>query len=240
VVPLHDCGEVDGYLYYVMSLGDESLRERLARDVSLTVADAVAITEDVAAGLQHAHDHGAVHRDIKPENIILDGARACIVDFGLARLVNDAQSARLTESGLVVGTAPYLSPEQAAAERDIGPAVDQYALACVLFEMLTGDPPFLGATPAAICMRHVNDPPPSLRVRSPEAPPGVADAVARALSKSPDRRFATVREFSTAIAVALRAPAPEEGAGVTGPTFSLLHALRARWSGAMNRVRDQR
>src|SRR5947209_14435024 len=111
----------------------------MQRDRTLSITDALAVVSDVAAGLQHAHDRGAIHRDIKPENIVLDQGRAAIADFGLARLINDAASTRLTASGLIVGTPTYLSPEQASAQRDIGPAADQYALACVLFEMLTGD-----------------------------------------------------------------------------------------------------
>jgi serine/threonine-protein kinase len=222
-----------------MSLGDESVRQRLNRDGVVAVADAIAIASDVAAGLQHAHDRGTIHRDIKPENIVLVEGRAAIADFGLARLINDAGSSRLTDSGLIVGTPTYLSPEQAAAQREIGPAADQYALACVLFELLTGEPPFLASTPAAVSMRHLNDPAPPLRVRRPDAPAGVADAVTRALSKMPDERFPTVREFSSAICIALRAPAVGSESRAGAP-FSLLNTLRARWSAAAGRGRNSR
>lgn len=238
VVPLHDCGEVDGYLYYVMSLGEESLRQRLTRDAPLSIADSITIASDVAAGLQHAHDHDAIHRDIKPENIILDEGRAAIVDFGLARIINDAGSVQLTESGLVVGTPPYLSPEQASAQRQLSPATDQYALACVVFEMLTKDPPFYAATPTALAMRHVSDPPPPVQVRRPEVPPGVADAIARALSKSPDDRFPSVRAFASAMSTALRAPSAERNAHAGAEGFSLLHSLKARWSAVTGRGRN--
>ena len=210
IMTVHDCGEVDGRLYYVMEyLGGESLRARLEREQQLSVADAVGITEQVAAGLQYAHARGVVHRDIKPENIILADGRVCIVDFGLARIVNDAGSHSLTESGFIVGTPMYLSPEQASAEKHIGPGSDQYALACVLFELLVGEPPFLAPTPTAIAIRHLKDTPPLLHSRRRDAPSGVGTAVERALRKLPGDRFATVRDFAAAASAASRA-APED------------------------------
>jgi serine/threonine protein kinase len=200
IVVLHDAGEVNDSLFYVMQyFSGESLRSRLERERTLSIADAVSIARDVASGLQHAHDHGIVHRDIKPESVILAERRAVIVDFGLARIINDAGSPRLTESGIAVGTPQYLSPEQAAAEKSIGPAADQYALGCILFEMLAGEPPFTGPTATATAMRHLRDAPPSLRTRRPETTSAIQSSVERALAKNPSDRFENVTEFSRAL-----------------------------------------
>ena len=208
IMTVHDCGEVDGRLYYVMEyLGGESLRARIERDKTVTIDKALRIATQVSTGLQYAHDRGIIHRDVKPENIIFADGRVCIVDFGLARIVNDAGSPSLTESGIVVGTPAYLSPEQAAAEKQIGPGCDQYALACVLFELLTGEPPFLAATPTAIAIRHLKDSPPALRSRRRDAPSGVAKAVDRALNKLPADRFGSTCEFAQAASV------PTNGSG---------------------------
>ncbi|MDB4892689.1 MAG: protein kinase [Gemmatimonadetes bacterium] len=199
IVAVHECGEADGCLFYVMDyLGGESLRDRLKREKQLSVDDALKITAEVADGLQHAHDHGVVHRDVKPENIILAEGRAYIVDFGLARAIGDVTAQRLTASGLSVGTPHYLSPEQASAEKDVGPKADQYALACVLYEMLVGEPPFSGPTVSAVAMRHMMEDPPSLRARRRSAPPALEAAVFRAMEKVPADRFTTVTEFAKA------------------------------------------
>ena len=199
IIGVHDCGEADGRLYYVMDyLGGETLRDRLNHEKQLSVEEALGIVEQVADGLQYAHDHGVMHRDIKPENILLAEGRACIVDFGLARALGDVDTQRLTASGLSVGTPHYLSPEQAAAEKDVGPRADQYGLACVLYEMLAGEPPFTGPTATSIAMRHITEQPKPLRVRRQATPIGVEAAVMRALEKVPADRFATVREFAHA------------------------------------------
>jgi len=203
IMTVYDCGEAEGHLYYVMEdVGGESLRSRLQRETQLPVEESVAIAQRIGGGLQHAHDLGIVHRDIKPENIILAEGRACIVDFGVARVVNDAGSQRLTESGMTVGTPQYLSPEQARADKRVGPSTDQYGLACVLFEMLTGEPPFTGPTASAVAMRHMHDPPPSLRVRRPDAPRALGAALERAMAKAPGDRFGTTREFVEAASAA--------------------------------------
>jgi serine/threonine protein kinase len=126
VISVLESGDADGRLFYVMDyLGGETLRARLKREKQLSVEDALKITEDVAEGLQYAHDHAVVHRDVKPENILLVDGRACLVDFGLARALSDVDADRLTASGLAVGTPHYLSPEQASAEKDVGPKADQ-------------------------------------------------------------------------------------------------------------------
>jgi serine/threonine protein kinase len=199
IVGVHDSGESDGRLYYVMDyLGGETLRARLKREKQLSVEDALAIVDQVALGLQHAHDHGIVHRDVKPENIILAEGQARVLDFGLARALSDVDTDRLTASGLAVGTPHYLSPEQASAEKDVGPKADQYALACVLYEMLVGEPPFTGPTASSIAMRHISEQAAPLRLRRSSTPAGVEAAVRRAMEKVPADRFSTIAAFAAA------------------------------------------
>ncbi len=203
IVSVHDSGEADGRLFYVMDyLDGETLRSRIQREKQLSVDDALLIVEQIAEGLQFAHDRGVVHRDVKPENVLLSDGRARVVDFGLARALGDVDSERLTASGLSVGTPQYLSPEQASAEKEVGPRADQYGLACVLYEMLAGEPPFTGPTATAVAMRHISEVPALLGKRRRTAPANVEGAVARALEKVPADRFGSVREF----AAALRAP----------------------------------
>ena len=199
IIAIHEAGEADGRLYYTMDyLGGETLRTLLQREKQLSTEDAVRIFSDIAAGLQHAHDRQIVHRDIKPENILLVDGRARILDFGLARSVANIDATRLTASGLVVGTPHYLSPEQAGAEKDITPKADQYALACVLYEMLIGEPPFTGPSASAIAMRHLAEPPPSMRLRRRTTPEGIETAVNRAMEKVPADRFRSVSQFAEA------------------------------------------
>jgi hypothetical protein len=196
IVSVHDSGEAAGHLYYVMDfVAGETLRAKIKREKQLAVDEAIAITAEVADGLQYAHDHNVVHRDIKPENIILCDGHACVVDFGLARALDSVDENRLTASGLAVGTPHYLSPEQASAEKDVGPKADQYALACVLYEMLAGEPPFTGPTASSIAMRHITATAIPLRARRRAAPTSVEAAVSRAMEKVPADRFPTVRAF---------------------------------------------
>ncbi len=214
IVAVHESGEADGRLFYVMDyLGGETLRDRLKREKQLPVDDALSIVEQVATGLQHAHDHGIVHRDVKPENIILADGRASVLDFGLARALSDVGTERLTASGMAVGTPHYLSPEQAAAEKDVGPRADQYALACVLYELLAGEPPFTGPTASAIAMRHIAEEPRALRLRRKSTPLGVDAAVMRAMEKVPGDRFESITAFTSCLrrVVPLEASAPSSG-----------------------------
>ena len=207
IVGVHEYDEVDGRLFYVMDyLEGESLRSRLAREKRLPEADALEITTQVADALQHAHDHGVVPRALKPENIMLSRGRAWVVDFGLALAVSRIDAKRLTASGISVGTPQYLSPEQAAAEKAIGPAADQYALACVLYEMLAGEPPFMGPTATAVAMRHVLEIPPLVRTRSSATPIPVESAIARALAKTPAERHADIQAFAVALRAARTSP----------------------------------
>jgi hypothetical protein len=199
IIGIHDSGEANGHLYYVMDyLGGETLRAKLEREKQLAIEDALKITKDVADGLQYAHDRGVVHRDIKPENILLADGRACILDFGLAIAVSRIEADRLTTRGLSVGTPSYMSPEQAAGERSVGAAADQYSLACVLYEMLVGEPPFTGPTATSIAMRHMTERPVPPQVRRLSTPNSVNATIVRALEKIPADRFPSARAFSEA------------------------------------------
>jgi len=148
ILSLFDSGEADGLVYYVMPYVEgESLRDRLNREKQLPVDDAVRIAREVADALEYAHQHGIVHRDIKPENILLHGGHAQVADFGIALAASKSEGGtRMTETGMSLGTPHYMSPEQSMGEREITPKADIYALGCVLYEMLTAEPPFTGAT----------------------------------------------------------------------------------------------
>ena len=160
ILPLFDSGEADSYLFYVMPFVEgESLRSRLNREKQLPVADAVRIATEVASALDYAHRHGVVHRDIKPENILLHDGRALVADFGIALAASKAGGNRMTETGMSLGTPHYMSPEQAMGEREITARSDVYALGVVLYEMLTGDPPFTGSTAQAIVARVLTESP---------------------------------------------------------------------------------
>ena len=202
VVPLYDSGASGGLHWYVMPMIEgPTLREQLATQRSLGVEHAVRVTEDVAGALEHAHARGIVHRDIKPENIFLTGGRALVSDFGIARLDPEAGGGTLTDVGFALGTPAYMSPEQAAGERAVDGRTDQYALACVVYEMLTGRPPFVGETAQAVIVKHFLEPVPRLAVESVSS--RALDAVlGRALAKEPAARFATVGEFARALRAA--------------------------------------
>jgi tetratricopeptide (TPR) repeat protein/TolB-like protein len=211
ILPLHDSGEAEGRVYYVMPYVDgETLRDRLRREVQLPMEDAVAIVRAIAAALDYAHRAGVIHRDIKPENVLLarvpDGAppHPLVADFGIARALDVAGGERLTETGLVLGTPVYMSPEQGAPGGRVDGRSDLYSLGCVAYELLAGSPPFTGPTAQAILARHAVDPVPPLHTVRANVPPGVEHAITRALAKVPADRFATAAEF----AAALVAPGP--------------------------------
>jgi serine/threonine-protein kinase len=184
ILGLFDSGEADGLLYYVMPfIYGESLRDKLNRDHMLPVEQAVHIALEVADALGYAHSLGIIHRDIKPENIMLSGGHALVADFGIARAASAAGgSAKLTETGMAVGTPLYMSPEQAVGEQ-VGPTADLYSLGCVLFEMLTGHPPFTGTNARQIMARHAMEPVPSIQVVRDTVPDHVEDAVMACLNK---------------------------------------------------------
>jgi serine/threonine-protein kinase len=183
--------------------------------------EALAIARQVGLALDYAHEHGVVHRDIKPENILLVGDHVLVADFGLARALYNAGTRRLTESAVAVGTPAYMSPEQAAADPDVDGRTDLYSLACVLFEMIAGAPPFKAATGAAMLAQHLTATPPSICAQRPHCPPSIDAAVARALEKTPADRFRTAREFLAALT---------SGATVTTPnaTTPVATAVRGR------------
>jgi eukaryotic-like serine/threonine-protein kinase len=207
IVSLIDSGEAEGFLYYVSPfVPGGSLRDRLAREGRLPVRDAQRIAGEVGAALDYAHRNGFVHRDVKPENILFADNHAVLADFGVARVRYVAGTEGLTEAGIALGTPEYMSPEQASGERDLDPASDVYSLACVVYEMLAGAPPFSGTTARATMARHVTERPRPLRVLRPEAPAGLEGAIAKALAKDPRERFATAAEFGAAL-LSDRAPA---------------------------------
>lgn len=205
IVPLYDSGQMalsgGTRLYYVMPyLSGESLRARLAREGALPLRSALQIAREVADALAYAHARGIVHRDISPANILLEAGHALVADFGLAHALDLAGGERLSLSGVTLGTPGYMSPEQAAGAGDIDGRTDVYSLGSVLYEALTGGPPFSGATAQAVLARHAADPVPPLRTVRPEVPPAVEATVLRALAKRPADRFAGAAEFGQALA----------------------------------------
>ncbi len=199
ILPLYDSGQADGLLYYVMPFVEgESLRERLAREPQLPLETALQIVREVGSALGYAHEHGVIHRDIKPDNIMLTGGHAVVADFGIARAVDAAGADQITVSGMYVGTPQYMSPEQAGSTAVDGRS-DQYSLACVLYEMLIGQPPFSGTTPVMILARHSHDSVPGLRIVRPAVPTTVENTILRAMAKLPVDRFDSMRGFLDAI-----------------------------------------
>ena len=200
ILTVQDSGEANGLLYYVMPYVEgESLRERLARERQLPIDEAVAIATEVATALEAAHAMGFIHRDIKPDNIMLSGGHALLADFGIARAIDQAGTEKLTETGLAVGTPSYMSPEQWTGDIVDGRS-DLYALGCVTFEMLVGEPPFTGPTAQVILARHSMQDVPSLRLARPTIAPGVEIAVRRAMAKVPADRFSSAQQFAVALA----------------------------------------
>jgi serine/threonine-protein kinase len=201
ILPLFDSGEADSFLFYVMPFVEgESLRSRLNREKQLPVPEAVRIATEVASALDYAHRHGVVHRDIKPENILLHDGRALVADFGIALAASKAGGNRMTETGMSLGTPHYMSPEQAMGEREITARSDVYALGVVLYEMLTGDPPFTGSTAQAVVARVLTETPRPILPQRHTIPPEVEAAVLTALEKLPADRFGSAAEFAAALA----------------------------------------
>jgi serine/threonine-protein kinase len=201
ILPLHDSGEAGGLVYYVMPYVEgESLRDRLTRERQLPVGDAVRIATEVADALDYAHRRGVVHRDIKPGNILLHDGRAQVADFGIARAVTTGEGGRLTETGISLGTPTYMSPEQAMGERDVDGRADIYALGCVLYEMLAGEPPFTGPTGQAILARILTEEARPLAESRKTVSKPLEAAVHGALEKLPADRFASASELAAALA----------------------------------------
>jgi len=213
ILSLFDSGQVEGTVFYVMPFVDgESLRERLAREKQLPIADAVRIAGEVADALQYAHEHGVIHRDIKPENILLHGGHALVADFGIALAAAKTGGARMTETGMSLGTPQYMSPEQAMGERELDARTDVYALGCTTYEMLTGEPPFTGPTAQAIVAKVMTADPVEATSLRRSIPAHVADAVHTALQKLPADRFATASAFAEALRTGRTSPRRMTGA----------------------------
>ena len=209
ILPLHDSGEFNDLLYYVMPyVQGESLRARMARGPRIELDEALRITMEVADALAEAHANQVVHRDIKPENILLSGGHALVADFGIARALSSAEDDTLTMAGLVVGTPAYMAPEQITAERSIDGRADIYALACILYEMLAGAPPFAGGSIQEMMAKHTLAPAPHLRELRPDVPEFVDRALRKAMAKQPGDRFPDAKAFGQALAQANVTTAP--------------------------------
>jgi serine/threonine protein kinase len=200
IVGVLDSGHADGLLYYTMPfVNGASLRDRLNREKQLPVDDTIQIAQQVADALAYAHSKGVIHRDIKPENILLDSSGAMVADFGIARAVSVAGGETLTRTGMAVGTPTYMSPEQAMGSKDVTPESDIYSLACVVYELLAGQPPFTGPTAMALLARHSLDNVPSLKIVRGTVPDAVEDAIVRAMAKVPADRFHSATDFAAAL-----------------------------------------
>jgi len=199
ILPLHDSGQADGFLFYVMPYVEgQSLRQRLEKEKRLSIDEATRITREIASALDAAHREGIVHRDIKPENILFSNGAALVADFGIALAMSEA-APRLTKSGLVLGTPQYMSPEQATGDAPIDSRTDVYALGSVMFEMLAGEPPFTGATVSAVLAKRSAVPAPPVKVLRATVSEAMDAAVARALARESLDRFATAGEFGQAL-----------------------------------------
>ncbi len=243
ILPLFDSGatDPDGLLYYVMPLVEgESLRARLDRERQLPIGDALRIAAEVAAALAYAHGRGIIHRDIKPENILLENGRAVVADFGIARAVVTDGGTALTQTGMALGTPVYMSPEQGMGESALDGRTDQYALGCVLYEMLAGEPPYTGATAQAIVAKRLMEPVPQVRTLRDTVPETVAAALSRALAKSPADRFTDVEAFARALVAAEAAPPGpvrrRRAALVAGGAAVAVLALGALWFRSRDRA----
>ena len=228
ILPLFDSGEYEGAVFYVVPCVEgESLRRRLEREKQLQLDEAIRITREVADALDHAHRNGVIHRDIKPENILLEEEHAIVADFGVARAVTRSVDESQTTAGMAVGTPAYMSPEQASGERELDGRSDQYSLACVLYEMLAGTPPFSGTTPRATIARRFTEAPPSVRTER-NVPESIDRAIRRALSPVPADRFPDVHAFAKALnPMEASAPRPHRrsGAALGGVAGAMAVAL---------------
>ena len=217
ILPLFDSGTADGFLFYVMPyIEGETIREKLNRERQFSVDEAVRIAREIADALDYAHRHGVIHRDIKPENILLHDGRAMVMDFGIALAVSAAAGGRMTETGLSLGTPHYMSPEQATAERELTPRSDVYSLACVLYEMLAGEPPHTAGSAQAVIMKIIVDPARPVQELRKNVPAHVSAALAKALEKLPADRFASAKAFADSLQDARFT----HGAGPSGPALS--------------------
>ena len=196
ILPLHDSGEVDGFLYYVMPFVDgETLRARLTSKGSLSINESVRLLQEITDALSYAHSLGVMHRDIKPDNVMLSGKHATVMDFGIAKAVRASTKEKLTTIGIAVGTPQYMAPEQAMAEDSVDHRTDIYAIGVLGYEMLTGHPVFEGSTAQAVLSAHVLEQPKDVRERRPDVPPLLAEALLKCLAKDPANRWQTADEL---------------------------------------------
>ncbi len=201
ILPILESGEVAELVYFTMPFAQgDTLAARISQGGPLAVDDAVSVTQDLAAAIDYAHSKNIIHRDIKPENVVFDNDSALICDFGIARALVSAGRERISSSGLIVGTPEYMSPEQASGEQDIDHTTDIYALGCLAYTMLAGEPPFSGPTTQAILAKHVAAKVPPLRVVRPEIPEHVERAIEGALAKESQNRPAAAAQFAAAMA----------------------------------------
>ncbi|HMJ19769.1 MAG TPA: serine/threonine-protein kinase, partial [Gemmatimonadaceae bacterium] len=199
ILPLFDSGASDGILFYVMPYVEgESLRERLDRTQQIPVEEAIHHGCSIASALDYAHRQGIIHRDIKPENVMLYENEAMVMDFGIAKAVSAAGGETLTQTGMMVGTPAYVSPEQASGE-ELDTRTDQYSLACVLYEMLSGERPFRGPTTQAVLAKRFTDPAKSLRSLRSAVPEAVESVIKKAMSVDREERFPTSGQFGRAL-----------------------------------------
>jgi len=214
ILPLYDSGEAEGFLYYVMPfVTNESLRDRLRREKRLGVDEALRIGCQVASALDFAHRHHVVHRDIKPENILLQDGHAVVADFGIALAVRGSPNERLTSTGLMLGTPAYMSPEQVTGESTLDGRSDVFSLACVLYEVLAGEPPFAGRTAQAAIAKRLTTPPPRIRAVRADVPHAVEEVLLRGLATSPGDRFPTAEDFRRALETCQERAAPAAARG---------------------------
>jgi serine/threonine-protein kinase len=235
IVPLFDSGTADGLPYFVMPFVEgESLAARMRREGQLPLDEALRIVDQVADALGYAHAQGVVHRDIKPENILLSGDHALVADFGIARVIYEGGQPYFTATNTALGTPPYMSPEQATASAHLDGRSDLYSLACVLFEMLAGEPPFSGHSAQAVIAKHLLETPPSVEVVRPSVPPAVSAAIRRGMAKQAVDRFATAAEFRAALHAEqpARVPHPPRRTRqlrATGLVIAVLVAAAGAW-----------
>ncbi len=229
ILPLHDSGEADGFLYYVMPFEEgPSLREKLAKEGELPIAEAVRLLRDVVDALAHAHKHGVVHRDIKPDNVLLSDRHALVTDFGVAKAVTDATGRQqLTTAGVALGTPAYMAPEQAAADPHIDHRADIYAVGALAYELLTGRPPFTGTTPQMILAAHVTEAPEPVTKHRPSVPPALATLVMKCLEKKRGDRWQTAEELLSQLD-ALAAPSGGITPTGTQPVAAVDYEAKAR------------
>jgi tetratricopeptide (TPR) repeat protein len=218
IVPVLDSGEWEGWLYYVMPVIEgHPLRARMARERQLPVEDAVRYTMEIADALQHAHERGVLHRDVKPENILISGQHACLADFGIARAITPATGDQITTTGVILGTPAYMSPEQASSDGAIDGRSDQYALGCVLFEMLAGVPPFVGPTEQSVIMQRFHHAAPRITQYRSAVATALEHTIDRALQSVPADRFPTVGDLGKS----LKTVATSERVDRAVPTYAV-------------------